>query len=324
VTGTSALDPFLWRRRWRTAPGRQHQLRQPVVSVGNLAAGGRGKTPVVEHLARLLVEAGERPAILSRGYGRSVAPPGAVVVSDGHGLRVGPDLSGDEPGMLAQALPGAIVVVCEDRRIAGTLAEGRLGATVHVLDDGFQHLELARDVDLVLVTPEDLSGRAFPLGRLRETPRALAAADAVLVDGDLGDRAWPFAGVERFGMRRSLGAPAVEGRPLSPEVGPVVALAGIARPERLARDLTALGWTVAESVTFADHHRYTVRDLTNVASVVRRTGAAAVVTTAKDAVRLRGAAALPVPLAVAVLRASVEPSAAFRSWLSRRIADARS
>ncbi len=313
----------LWRRRWLTAPGRQQRLQQPVVSVGNLAAGGRGKTPVVEHLARLFFEAGERPAILSRGYGRATAPPGAVVVSDGHGARVGPDLAGDEPCMLARALPGVIVVVCDDRRIAGALAESRLGATVHLLDDGFQHLALARDVDLVVATPDDLSGRAFPLGPLRESPRALAAADAVLLDGELGEGGWPFDGVERFGIRRALDAPSVDGRPLAPGAGPVVAMAGIARPERLARDLAALGWTVAESVSFADHHRYTSRDMKKVAAAVRRTGAVAVVTTSKDAVRLPATTALPVPVAVAALRVSVEPAVAFKSWLMQRLADAR-
>lgn len=318
------MTPSLWRRRWQTAPGRQQRLRQPVVSVGNLAAGGRGKTPVVEYLARMLLEAGERPAILSRGYGRSTAPPGAVVVSDGHGALVGADLAGDEPCMLARALPGVIVIVCEDRRIAGALAESHLDATVHLLDDGFQHLALARDVDLVVVIPDDLSGRAFPLGRLRESPRALAAADAVLLDGEPGEDRWPFDGVERFGIRRALDAPIVDGRPFSPEGGAVVAMAGIARPERLASDLEALGWTVAESVTFADHHRYTRRDMKKVAAAVRRTGAVAVVTTSKDAARLPVVAELPVPLAVAALRVTVEPAAAFESWLTRRLADARS
>ncbi len=103
--------------------------------------GGRGKTPVVAYVARLLVEAGERPAILSRGYGRRRQEDGVVVVSDGRHLLADLDRSGDEPLMLARTVPGAAVLVCERRALAGALAERRFGATVHVLDDGFQHVD---------------------------------------------------------------------------------------------------------------------------------------------------------------------------------------
>jgi len=118
----------------------------PTVSVGNIAMGGRGKTPVVAHIARLLIEAGERPAILSRGYRRRRPEDGAVIVSDGTHILADIDRSGDEPLMLARMVPGAAVVVCEVRTVAAALASRVLRTTVNLLDDGFQHRAMRRDV----------------------------------------------------------------------------------------------------------------------------------------------------------------------------------
>src|SRR5687767_14460080 len=146
--------------------------------------GGRGKTPLVQYLARTLVADGERPAILSRGYGRLRVEDGVVVVSDGRHLLADLDRAGDEPLMLARDLPGVPVLVCEQRAIAGAMAHHAFGATALVLDDGFQHRQTARDVDIVLVTPADLTGRRAPFGRLRESPSVLARADAVVWVGD--------------------------------------------------------------------------------------------------------------------------------------------
>ena len=144
------------RRRWYDRrPQRRRRLARPVVSVGALAAGGSGKTPLAALVAELLRDAGERPAVLSRGYGRRNGA-GVVVVRDPDGVRAGVDAAGDEPRMLAERLDGVSVVVSRDRYRAGRLAETRLGATVHVLDDGFQHLQLARDLDLLLVRADEL------------------------------------------------------------------------------------------------------------------------------------------------------------------------
>jgi tetraacyldisaccharide 4'-kinase len=151
------------------------------VSVGNLGVGGSGKTPVVAAVASVLRDAGERPAILSRGYGRRDTDPGAVVVSDGERVCEPVERSGDEPQLLARALPGVPVVVCADRYLAGRLAEVRFGATVHILDDGFQHLALWRDVDLLLVSPADIQDRPLPTGRLREPLASGRSAHALLV-----------------------------------------------------------------------------------------------------------------------------------------------
>src|SRR4029453_7661164 len=120
-------------------------------SVGNLGGGGRAKTPLVSPIAQHLLDRGEAPAILSRGYGRTDRVDGVVVVSDGQQVLADLGRAADEPLMLARALAGARVVVSEDRYLAGRLAEHQLGATVHVLDDGFQHVQLARDFDVLVM-----------------------------------------------------------------------------------------------------------------------------------------------------------------------------
>jgi len=285
--------------------------------------GGRGKTPMAAFLARLLLDAGERPAILSRGYGRHVVEPGVVVVSDGARILADLASSGDEPMLLAREVPGAIVAVCEDRALAGTLAERALGATVHLLDDGFQHLALARDIDLVIVADADLAGRALPFGRLREPVGALAAADAILIDGD--SQAAARLGPPAFTLVRSHGTPVSvqPGPPWPPDRFPVVAVAGIADPTRFYTMLEAEGWRLADRLTFKDHHRYGAADIARIAGAVRSSGASGVLTTSKDAVRLTAVAPLPVPVAAVPLAIHITPGEPFREWLFGRLREAR-
>lgn len=323
-----SLHPTSWRRRWRAAPGRQTRLDRPVVSVGNLAMGGRGKTPLVAHLARMLLAAGERPAILSRGYGRARVSDDVVVVSDGRHLLADLDRAGDEPLMLARDLPGTAVVVCPDRARAGAHAEAQLGVTVHLLDDGFQHLGLHRDVDIVVVTPDDLEGRPVPAGRLRESTQALALADVVVVDA--GDADMPDvsmrAGTARVvRLRRQAGdaQPLDVCTPWPPPTRDAVVAAGIVEPARLAASARALGWTVRHVAGFPDHHRYTARDLQALASAVASSGASVVLTTAKDAVRLRPLRPLPCAFGVVPLSVSLEPAGEVEGWLLERIAAGR-
>jgi tetraacyldisaccharide 4'-kinase len=298
------------------------------VSVGNLAMGGRGKTPVAALVARLLVDAGEKPAILSRGYRRRRPDDGVVIVSDGTHILADLDRSGDEPLLLAHLAPGAAVLVHEQRAIAAALAERVLGATVHVLDDGFQHGSLRRDVDIVIVTRGDLGGRPLPFGRLRSPVSALARAGAVIVDevggdGDAGIRAMIPERVMVFTLSRRLG-PAV---PLQPERGwpaerpRVVAFAGIAEPNRFADALRASGWDVAGVVGFRDHHQYGSRDIERVAAAVQSSAAAGAVTTEKDAMRLLRLRPFPVPIASIPLEVEVVPAPEFRKWLLTRVGE---
>jgi tetraacyldisaccharide 4'-kinase len=288
--------------------------------------GGRGKTPLVALVAKLLLAAGERPAILSRGYGRRIREDGVVIVSDGTHMSADLDRSGDEPLMLAQSLPGAAVLVCEQRAIAAALADRVIGTTVHVLDDGFQHRSMRRDLDIVVIAPEDLKDRRVPFGRLRDSPRALRAADAIVIDGrredvDLGDLSCPT-----FVMTRHLGEPvAIEpGLTAPPRGATVVAVAGIARPERFQRALEGAGWTVAKLLSFRDHHRYVAADLRAIAQAVHDAGADSVLTTEKDAVRLRPLRPLPVPMFAVPLTVALEPAETFAAWLRDRLREIRS
>jgi tetraacyldisaccharide 4'-kinase len=332
-----------WHRAWYVNhPTDRRRLVRPVVSVGNLTIGGSGKTPVVAHLARWLLAQGERPAILSRGYARRVRVDGVTVVSDTTGVRESVERSGDEPQMLARSLPGVPVMVCADRYLAGTLAERQFGCTVHLLDDGFQHHALARDVDLLLVSPEDLDDWVVPAGRLREPAAAAAVATAFLVPGPSGSAPnesvqarlpagaemplfttvllpGPPRRVEPFGLPFPVASDAQ-----------VMALAGIARPERFFETVREGGWSVVREESVRDHHWFSAAEVTRLVARAVEAGADAVLTTEKDAIRLSGVpaaaaavAASAVPFGYLPVTVSVEPAEQFGAWLLDRLHAAR-
>jgi tetraacyldisaccharide 4'-kinase len=318
-----------WRRRWYAQhPERRRKLERPVISVGNLRVGGSGKTPVVEHIARVLAHAGHRPAILSRGYGRRFAREAVTVVSDGQQILAGIDAAGDEPLMLARALQGkgVSIVVGANRYLCGCLAERRLGATVHILDDGFQHFALARDVDLVVTGEHDLSDEPLPFGRLREPLASAMSADAALVDAGYQGAAERVGRALRvhtvFHVTRSLLPPRIVGTGdtvVVPNESRVFAVAGIERPERFFADLTSAGWNVVGTKAFRDHHRFSRSDITHIASAAKRAAAAIVLTTDKDAVRIPAGIALAMPLASVPLVSTIEPADEFRAWILGQI-----
>ena len=287
-----------------------------------MRVGGTGKTPVVEHLARLLLARGERPAVLSRGYGRRTRSAGATLVSDGSRIVADVDAAGDEPLMLARAVEGLIVVVDGDRYEAGVLAESHLGATVHVLDDGFQHFQLARDVDLLIVGADDLADAPLPSGRLREPLGVASAADALIVDARdpadaraIGDR---LRVGDVFAMHRALDRSRL---PSASE--PVFAAAGIGRPERFFDDLRSAGLRVAGTMAFRDHHRFDAGDVARISAAALAAGATTVVTTCKDAVKLDATRFLPLSCLAIPLRTTIEPGTAFEGWLDERLGAAR-
>ena len=317
---------LLLRRAWFARPGRRRRLHHRVISVGNLSVGGSGKTPVVAALARLLLERGERPVILTRGYGRREVTEGVLVVSDGQRVREPVSRSGDEPQLLARTLPGVPVLVCADRYIAGLFAERHFGVTVGILDDGFQHLRLERDVDLLLVSPADLDDRVLPAGRLREPLTAARFADAVLVPGSEDDVAQvagalnhhnAFRVVPQYESLRRICRVHKDPASIDPaSIGPdgrIVAFAGIARPERFFEALRSLGYDVARELTFRDHHWYTDRDRETIESAARDANASMIVTTEKDAVRC------DFDVAVLPMRVSIEPAHDFETWLLGRL-----
>lgn len=310
------------RERYASRPDLRRRLRVPVISVGNLAVGGRGKTPLVATITRMLLDMGECPAILSRGYGRARKPPGVVVVRDAQDIRAGLDESGDEPLMLARQLPGACVLTCPDRYQAGTIAEQQLGATVHVLDDGFQHLRLDRDIDLVIVGREDVAHPVtLPAGRLREPLDTLIAADAVLAEDDVVIESAGFD-LPVYRIRRE--APSDRGATSADAAGrSVLAIAGIAVPERFFGDLRRAGWSVAKTVAFKDHHRFTAGDIDSIAAVARQAGAGMVVTTEKDYVRLLPFEPWPLPIVFVAISLRPEPFDRFRDWIGAELQSIR-
>lgn len=317
------------RHFWRQ---RAERLPRPVVSVGNLLWGGGGKTPVTAAIAAYLRDrpgGGLRVAILSRGYGRTPGPDREVrVVSTGDGPLLDPSVAGDEPVQLAGELPGVAVLVAGSRAAAGRHALAHLDPPpdLFLLDDGFSHLALARDVDLLVFPAADPfgGGRLPPSGRLREPLAAAARADAALLTGETGDataddlaRALAPHG---FGGPAFL-APSRLGPPrFDPQAERVLLVSGIARPEGFAaaaREAAARdGLRVTGELRFPDHHRYPEESLERIRRAFRAQGAQAILTTAKDRVKLRGRLDLP----LAELPLTAEPEPAFGRWLDDRLA----
>ena len=315
------------RRYYAIRPHLRRSLTHPVISIGNLAVGGRAKTPLAALVAARLRDLGERPSILSRGYGRRDAADGVVVVRDPRGIRADLDRAGDEPLMLARRLDGVAVLVSSSRYLAGRLAEHHFGCTVHVLDDGFQHFDLHRDADIVAIARADLDRPlTLPAGRLREPLDAAAAADAIVLLDDA-------AGEDRIGVdrpmwrarRRTEAARFADGLGTtpSPADGPVVAVAGIADPAAFFGDLQLAGWTIARALPFRDHHRYTAADLARMIAAMRESGARAIVTTEKDFVRLLRFRPFSVPVGYVPMTVDLEPAGALDAWLAATLAKAR-
>ena len=297
--GAVAVRVAAYRRGWLTSA----RLPVPVVSVGNLTFGGTGKTPTVIALVRDLVRHGRHPAVLTRGYGRLRAEPMVVV---GPNPETGPDRAGDEPLELAARLPGVPVIIDADRVRGATTALAR-NADVLVLDDGFQHLRIARDLDVVLIDAGDPwgGGHLAPRGRLREPVAGLGRADAVLVTKVSGADDPVVAEVRRVVAHRAPHAPVLAARlepcaVRSPEgaAGPeildgarVLAVAGLGRPAGFAESLRAAGAEVVATRWFPDHHRFDASELDEALAAAAAVGAV-VATTAKDAVKMPAGAAV--------------------------------
>lgn len=321
------------RRRWYAR--RARRLPRPVVSVGNLHWGGTGKTPLVAAIASHLRDRGLAVCILSRGY--ASRGRGVRVVSAGSGPLLGPRVAGDEPVLLAGELPGVAVIVGPDRWQAGEHALRRLDPRpdLFLLDDGFSHLALARDLDLVAFPAADpfAGGRLFPSGRLREPLASIARAHAVLLTGATGGeegrelaealRPYGFTG-PGFASATLPGRPrriAGAGHPKGAELPPgtrVFLVSAVARPDAFTatvRSVLGQGLEIAGELRFPDHHEYPPASLARIEAGWKASGAEIVLTTSKDRVKLLGR--LDIPLAELPVRAEPEP--AFWEWLDQRV-----
>jgi tetraacyldisaccharide 4'-kinase len=249
---------------------KSHRLSAPVISIGNLSVGGSGKTPFVILLGELLKQRGILFDVLSRGYGRKTR---GLLAVDPNGS---PRDFGDEPLLIAQRL-GCPVIVGESRYEAGLFAEKKFGPQLHVLDDGFQHRSLARDFDVVLITPEDVQDQLLPSGHLREQLSSLRRADAVVLAGDIQpcDLTLP-----RHVWRIKRGVD-ISGAPERP-----VVFCGIAKPRKFVEQIRAAGVHPAAEKFYRDHQAYTSSDISELRNLRDRKHAGGFITTEKDAINL--------------------------------------
>lgn len=331
-------------RLYRSGVLKTERVGAPVISVGNLTAGGTGKTPLVEWVARAISEEGLRPCVLTRGYGREDEGR-RVVVSDGFRVRASVREGGDEPVLLAEALAGTASVVCDSDRVgAARWAREHLGAQVFVLDDGFQHMRIARDLDIVTLDATEPwgGGHLLPWGRLREPVTALARADCVVITRSdlsqdlarlrsqiarLTDARVSVSRVRTRGLRRIGGITQEESTRSSVESvaasGPVAAFCAVGNPRAFFGQLRKEGFDLRHARSFPDHHNYTHAEVGALTREAERAGARALLTTAKDAVKLRSQE-FPLPCYVVEIEPEFDDEDSLRGLIKDAISkDAR-
>ena len=296
----------LYERGWLT----QRRLPCPVVSVGNLTVGGTGKTPITMWVAEKLLEQGKKPGILSRGYRRK-NPRGFLLVSDGTSVLAGPHEAGDEPYLMATRCPGVVVAVGADRYELGRWVLSQIPIDCFVLDDGFQHVGLDRDVNLLLVDSSDPAGlqALLPVGKLREPlGEAGRASDIVLtrvedesmiadvldpIRAALGSAIDPIT--TRFAPKTLMGAS--ESMPPSGVRGKkALIFSGIGNPNQFRRTVTALGVQVVDELVFRDHEAYGPSRVEEIDRRVERSRPDVVLTTEKDLIKVQSNWPVPTPL----------------------------
>jgi tetraacyldisaccharide 4'-kinase len=296
---------LVWGRRWLAGIGLMRCRRLSdvqVVSIGNITVGGTGKSPLVAGLAGILSERGVAVAVVSRGYGALKRASGPLLVSDGSGPISTPGEAGDEPVMIAEALP-IPVIVSRDRYLGARLARDRYDAAVVILDDAFQHLAVSRDLNVVLLEAADPFGNgwALPAGKLREPLSAVKAADLfVLVHrgGEIDPVPDRLKGLLRAFSRNAMIIDALLGirglRKLGERSGeemtaldelsgrPVILVSGIGSPRYFEEEVAAAGLPVVEHLAFRDHHRYAEGDIERIGARFLASDAELLITTAKD------------------------------------------
>jgi len=305
------------------------RLDRPVVSVGNITVGGTGKTPLVACVADMLLRQGWKPSILTRGYRRRSSEEMIVVAPEEH-RRADPALIGDEPALLARILPEVPLVICADRFRGGQTAEERFHVDAHILDDGFQHRALARDVDvLALDATQTLSDwNLLPAGRQREPVSAIRRAQiVVLTRTDSADtkalQEWvlkthPAAMVFHSRTKLVGWANALSGETVSNEdvrAQKVAAFCGIGNPQAFFADLRRWGLSLTAEDAFPDHHVYTGEEIRRLADTARRKGVAALVTTQKDAVKILSDWEPCLPILACEITAAISAAEEFQATL---------
>jgi tetraacyldisaccharide 4'-kinase len=311
---------------------RRGRLNAPVISIGNLTLGGTGKTTAVRYLCKRLQSLGWRPSVLSYGYGGTLNGRFGIV-SGKKGPVLKPEVAGDEPVMLASAMPGVPVIVCKNRTKSGKSAIKRFKSDLAVLDDGFQAWKLKRDLDIVLMSADNPldNGKTLPAGRLRETPKALRRADCVVITGvnkierkerllDLV-RKYSKAPVY-FSWFKPVGMVSLTGD-FQIEVGDlrerrIFALSSIANPLSFEQTLSKTGAEIIERERFPDHYMYSAEDAQRINSRAISDAVEFIVTTEKDAVKLKNHQ-FAVPVFALRIDLDVEDEEGFWNFIEDRI-----
>ncbi|MCW5960018.1 MAG: tetraacyldisaccharide 4'-kinase [Pyrinomonadaceae bacterium] len=296
---------------------RSYDLGVPVISVGNITTGGTGKTPIVAFIAEILAESGEKVCILTRGYGRQNGS-NRVIVSDGTKIQNDPIITGDEPLELARKLDGKAAVIADRDRVAASIwAREKLGTTVFVLDDAFQHRRVRRDLDIVVIDATDPfgNGKMLPFGRLREPLENLERADLSILSrsnlaGETGsiikdiqkiapgililecfNEIGSITPLEKFCERISESNSQISE---NLKTAPALAFCGLGNPGNFFDQLELEQFNVAATLKFRDHHFYDQKDVQTIIETAKKSGAVMLLTTAKDAVKL-GKSDLKIP-----------------------------
>lgn len=321
---------------YRKGIKKSYTLDVPVISVGNLTMGGTGKTPVVAHIASTLLEAGFRPAIISRGYG-GAAGNKVNVVSDGKEVYLDAKSAGDEPCFLGHSLPGVQVFTGIVRILPCRHAVEEADCNALVLDDGFQHLAVQRDLDLVLFSAATLAGnsRVFPGGDLREPISALQRCSAFVITGitkELQERATQFKELLKkrfpdksvfFTSYEAVAAQALEDKSvhkISTLPSPLFAFCGIGQPQLFKKSLATLGLSISGFMPLKDHQPFTASLLKKINKQALASGALGIITTEKDLVKIRkGDFSLP----TFSLQMKVVPDNEFSAYLDEQITGCR-
>ena len=317
---------------------KRHRLPCPVISVGNLSMGGTGKTPHVAAIADHLLGMGMHPAVVTRGYGGR-AGKGPLKVSDGAKIYVPPEMAGDEPFMMAELLENVPVVAGSDRYAGGIYAVEKLGADLVILDDGFQHISLERDLDLVLmsVTSPIWKQCIFPGGELREPASAIKERASALVVtrcelagqdeiNNLLQKASAVSGeVPVFSSQNEMkGFTDISGRAISEnfmQSVPVMVVTALGEPESLMKGIRNAGVDIREHLFFRDHHRFSRDDLLSIFKMAEESRCGHVVVTHKDAVKIRAVldkdASMRPDMEIVCFHIKASPHKAFWKFLDR-------
>jgi tetraacyldisaccharide 4'-kinase len=318
---------------WRIL--RVSQFNLPVISVGNISAGGTGKTPFTMELIRLLNHRYKRIAVISRGYKRK--SHGLQLVSDGHGFLAGVDTGGDEPVLMARRFPESVVLVSASRNQAMQLVGKHFKSDLIILDDAFQHRWVKRDVNIVLCAPGDLAagGRLLPAGNLREPLSSLKRASLLMIaDQELNGSVRVYPDLDRYYQGYigsfNIQAECLVDSSLNPIAAdeslrqqittrPFIAFAGIANPDSFKNILQSAGVNIRRLLVFPDHHGYTEQDLTRIRGAAREENCSDLITTEKDLVKLSAAQFTGLRLLAVRIRISIHSPHRFQQKLDEFI-----